>query len=48
MAGRQAAGPVAQGPEINPDHRLSIGDPYLWSRHPLNFSAILIFCSRRT
>lgn len=37
------AGPVAQGPEISPDGQLSIGGPFLWSRHPLNFSAMPIF-----
>lgn len=36
-------GPFAQGPETNPDGRLGIGGPYLWSRHPLNFSGIPIF-----
>jgi protein-S-isoprenylcysteine O-methyltransferase Ste14 len=38
-------GPVAQGPEMQADGRLSIGGPYLWSRHPLNFSAIPLFWS---
>lgn len=37
------AGPFAQGPELEPDGRLGIGGPYLWSRHPLNFSGIPIF-----
>jgi protein-S-isoprenylcysteine O-methyltransferase Ste14 len=36
-------GPFAQGPEIREDGRLSIGGPYLWSRHPLNFSGVPIF-----
>jgi protein-S-isoprenylcysteine O-methyltransferase Ste14 len=36
-------GPFAQGPEMQADGRLSIGGPYLWSRHPLNFSAIPLF-----
>ncbi|HEV2611849.1 MAG TPA: hypothetical protein VGU61_16400 [Noviherbaspirillum sp.] len=37
------AGPVAQGPERAADGSLSISGPFLWSRHPLNFSGIPIF-----
>ncbi|WP_334188991.1 methyltransferase family protein [Noviherbaspirillum sp.] len=37
------AGPVAQGPERGADGRLTITGPFLWSRHPLNFSGIPIF-----
>ena len=36
-------GPVAQGPEVMEDGRLSINGPFHWSRHPLNFSGIPIF-----
>lgn len=42
--GRQIPpGPVAQGPEMEPNGRLGIRGPFLWSRHPLNFSGIPIF-----
>jgi hypothetical protein len=36
-------GPVAQGPEIMENGRLSTGGVFRWSRHPLNFSGIPIF-----
>jgi protein-S-isoprenylcysteine O-methyltransferase Ste14 len=36
-------GPVAQGPEMKRDSELSIGGPFRWSRHPLNFSPFVIF-----
>lgn len=36
-------GPVAQGPEIMENDRLSAGGIFRWSRHPLNFSGIPIF-----
>ena len=36
-------GPVAQGPELQVDGRLSTDGPFRWSRHPLNFSGIPIF-----
>lgn len=35
--------PVAQGPELTEDGRLSAGGPYRWSRHPLNFSGVPLF-----
>jgi methanethiol S-methyltransferase len=36
-------GPIAQGPEIGADGQLEVAGPFLWSRHPLNFSGIPIF-----
>jgi len=36
-------GPIAQGPEMRADGHLNIRGPFLWSRHPLNFSPILVF-----
>jgi methanethiol S-methyltransferase len=35
--------PVAQGPELEGDTELTIGGPFLLSRHPLNFSPVPIF-----
>ena len=36
-------GPMAQGPEMDSSARLTIGGPYRWSRHPLNFSPLPVF-----
>lgn len=36
-------GPVAQGPEMADNGRLTTGGPFRRSRHPLNFSGIPIF-----
>jgi protein-S-isoprenylcysteine O-methyltransferase Ste14 len=42
--GRVALPPAAQGPERDPQtRRLSVGGPFRWSRHPLNFSAVPLF-----
>lgn len=38
-----SAVPIAQGPELREDGQLSIGGPFLWSRHPLNFAPIPLF-----
>lgn len=35
--------PIAQGPELADDGRLTIDGPFRWSRHPLNFSALPVF-----
>lgn len=35
--------PVAQGPELADDGRLTTDGPYRWSRHPLNFSGVPLF-----
>lgn len=36
-------GPVAQGPEMQDNGRLTVNGPFRWSRHPLNFAGIPIF-----
>jgi methanethiol S-methyltransferase len=36
------AGPVAQGPEMTEDGKLSDGSVFRWTRHPLNFAGIPI------
>lgn len=35
--------PVAQGPERDQTGHLSIGGPFRWSRHPLNFGPLPLF-----
>lgn len=35
--------PVAQGPELDEEGKLTGGGPFRWSRHPLNFAAVPLF-----